>query len=84
MERVFSGTALQSVVVPLMARGATDGAFLRPQGVAVYGAPIFGREPGNRAHGNDERISIDNLRNGAELLWKIVLAVAAEPEVASK
>jgi acetylornithine deacetylase/succinyl-diaminopimelate desuccinylase-like protein len=84
MERVFSGTALQSVVVPLMARGATDGAFLRPQGVAVYGAPIFGREPGNRAHGNDERISIDNLRNGAELLWKIVLAVAAEPDVASK
>ncbi len=84
MERIFSGTALQSTVVPLMSRGATDGAFLRPRGVAVYGAPIFGREPGSRAHGNDERISTDNLRNGVELLWKIVLAVAAEPNAAAK
>lgn len=84
MEQVFSSTAPQSVVVPLMARGATDGAFLRAKGVAVYGAPIFARETGSRAHGNDERISVDNLRNGVKLLWQIVLAVAAEPDAAGQ
>jgi acetylornithine deacetylase/succinyl-diaminopimelate desuccinylase-like protein len=47
--------------------------------MAVYGVPLFLREGGeSRAHGNDERISPDSLTNGTELLWKIVLAAAAE------
>jgi len=78
MERILLAPMSRSVVVPFMARGATDGAFLRQKGVAVYGVPIFVREYGeNRAHGNDERISVADLESGAELLWKIVLAVAA-------
>ena len=60
-----------------MSRGATDGSFLRAKGMAVYGIPIFLREGGeSRAHGNDERISPENLSRGTELLWKIVLAAA--------
>jgi acetylornithine deacetylase/succinyl-diaminopimelate desuccinylase-like protein len=69
----------QSAVVPFMSRGATDGSFLRSHGVAVYGVPIFLREPGeSREHGNDERISILNIESGAELLWQMVLETAGD------
>jgi acetylornithine deacetylase/succinyl-diaminopimelate desuccinylase-like protein len=78
MESVFSQAHPHAVVAPYMSRGATDGSFLRQKGMAVYGVPLFLREGGeSRAHGNDERISPDNLANGTELLWKIVLATAA-------
>ena len=67
----------QSAVVPFMSRGATDGSFLRARGVAVYGVPIFLRESGeSREHGNDERISTQNIESGAELLWQMVLETA--------
>jgi len=66
-------------VVPFMSRGATDGSFLRSHGVAVYGVPVFLREPGeSREHGNDERISVPNIESGAELLWQMVLETAGD------
>jgi acetylornithine deacetylase/succinyl-diaminopimelate desuccinylase-like protein len=69
----------QSAVVPFMSRGATDGSFLRSKGVAVYGVPIFLRETGeSREHGNDERISTQNIESGAELLWQMVLETAGD------
>jgi acetylornithine deacetylase/succinyl-diaminopimelate desuccinylase-like protein len=78
MEQVFRGTGPNPLVVPYMQRGATDGAFLRNKGMAVYGVPIFLREDAeNRSHGNDERISIRSLEAGTDLLWRIVTAVAA-------
>jgi acetylornithine deacetylase/succinyl-diaminopimelate desuccinylase-like protein len=76
MEHIFYASTKKAVVVPLMSRGATDGSFLRQKGMAVYGAPIFlrdGRE--SRSHGNDERIALENLSQGTELLWAIVNAV---------
>ena len=79
MEKVFRDANPQALVVPYMSRGATDGSYLRQKGMAVYGAPIFAREGGeSRAHGNDERISPENLGRGTELLWKIVTAVAQQ------
>ncbi|MGH9672573.1 MAG: hypothetical protein ACRD44_05280, partial [Bryobacteraceae bacterium] len=69
----------RSIVVPYMVRGATDGAFLREKGMAVYGAPVFLRDDKeSRAHGNDERIALSNLEAGTRLLWEIVVAVSAE------
>jgi acetylornithine deacetylase/succinyl-diaminopimelate desuccinylase-like protein len=77
MDNVFRESHAGSVVVPYMSRGATDGSYLRQKGMAVYGVPVFLREGGeSRAHGNDERISPANLAHGAELLLKIVMAVA--------
>ena len=77
MEQVFTHSASKALVVPYMSRGATDGSFLRAKGMAVYGVPVFLREGGeSRAHGNDERISPENLGRGTELLWRIILAVA--------
>jgi len=79
MENIFLASHPRAKVVPFMLRGATDGAFLRQKGMAVYGVPLFVREGmDSRAHGNDERISTANLAAGTELLWRIVLAVAAE------
>ena len=67
------------MVVPYMTRGATDGAFLREKGMAVYGAPVFLRQDReSRAHGNDERISLVSLENGTNLLREIVVAVAGQ------
>ena len=77
MESVFRQAAPRAVVLPYMQRGATDGSFLRHKGMAVYGVPIFLREDReNRSHGNDERISAQNLAAGTDLLWKIVNLVA--------
>lgn len=69
----------EDTIVPYMSRGATDGAFLRAKGMAVYGVPLFVKEgPDGRAHGNDERISPKNAEDGAEYLWQIVLEVAGQ------
>ena len=77
METVFQRAFPRAVVIPYMSRGATDGSFLREKGMAVYGAPVFIRENNeSRAHGNDERIAIQNLTAGTALLWQIVQTLA--------
>lgn len=80
--RVLNASVPRALVVPFMSRGATDGAFLREKGVAVYGVPLFTRPSDeNRAHGNDERISLAALEAGTNLLWKIVTSIAVGDEV---
>jgi acetylornithine deacetylase/succinyl-diaminopimelate desuccinylase-like protein len=76
MEKVFRETAPNAMVVPFLMRGTTDGAYLRVKGMAVYGVPLFRKDGDLRMHGNDERISVENLRAGTELLGKIVIEVA--------
>ncbi len=79
MESAFRQADPKAVVVPYMTRGATDGSYLRQKGMAVYGVPLFAREDKEtRAHGNDERISVESLAAGTNLLWEIVLKVAAK------
>jgi acetylornithine deacetylase/succinyl-diaminopimelate desuccinylase-like protein len=76
MQEAFSAAAPGALVIPYMVRGATDGSFLRQKGIDVYGVPIFLREDKeSRAHGNDERIGVQSLGDGAKLLWEIVLMV---------
>ncbi len=78
MAQIFQKSHPRAVVTPMMIRAATDGSFLRRKGMAVYGVPVFRREGmTNRSHGNDERISLEELDAGAQLLWKIVLKTAA-------
>ncbi len=76
MASVFRESNPKALVVPFLMRATTDGAWLRAKGMAVYGVPLFRTEGASRMHGNDERIGLDNLRHGAELLEKIVLKVA--------
>ena len=76
MDKVLSKSAPKAMLVPYVSLGASDGAFLREKGMAVYGVPVFYKEADRMAHGNDERISIQNLQQGTEALLQIVLEVA--------
>ena len=77
LERAISRVYPRDVVVPYIARGATDSPFLRLRGMPVYGVPIFRREfEESRSRGNDERISLKNLEDGVGLLWQMILESA--------
>jgi acetylornithine deacetylase/succinyl-diaminopimelate desuccinylase-like protein len=66
-------------VVPLLLPGATDGRFLREKGVVTYDFCPFRLTENEivRVHGNNERISLDNLRFGMKMIVEIIKEVAA-------
>ena len=60
-------------VLPVMSTGATDGLYLRNAGIPTYGhsglaADIFDV----RAHGKDERVSVQAFFTGQEYLYQLV------------
>ncbi|MCE9579174.1 MAG: M20/M25/M40 family metallo-hydrolase [Deltaproteobacteria bacterium] len=64
--------------VPTMSAGATDGRFLRTAGIPTFGhsglaADIFDV----RAHGKDERVSVQALFEGQEYLYELVKALSS-------
>jgi acetylornithine deacetylase/succinyl-diaminopimelate desuccinylase-like protein len=64
-------------VLPVMSTGATDGLYLRREGIPVYGVSgIFGDVDDNRAHGQDERIGVRQFYEGQEFLYRLVKALA--------
>ncbi len=67
-------------IVPFMSRGATDSRFLRARGTPAYGMnPIaLGEEDERRAHGADERIPANQLEPALELLYRLVVELAAK------
>lgn len=65
-------------VIPTMSTGATDGRFLREQGIPTYGVSgIFGDMDDNRAHGRDERLLVKSFFEGHEFLWKLVKTLSS-------
>ena len=63
-------------VLPGMSTGATDGLYLRRAGIPVYGVSgLFGDMDEVRAHGQDERIGIQNFFEGQEFLYRLVKAL---------
>ncbi len=72
---VFPGVPL----VPVMAAGGTDGAFLTPAGIPTYGITgFFADAEGSRAHGLNERIRVKSVMDGRTFLYKLVKAYAAK------
>ncbi len=64
-------------VLPVMSTGATDGLYLRREGIPVYGVSgLFGDMDDVRAHGQDERIRIDAFYEGQEFLYRLVKALS--------
>ena len=64
-------------VIPIMAPGATDGAFLRNAGIPTYGHSGLANEVAeNREHGRDERIPVKSFYEGLEYLYRLVKALA--------
>ncbi len=71
----FPGAA----VVPSVETGFTDSHFFRDLGVHCYGfAPfLIPEEDEHGIHGNDERLSVENIRRGTGMMYEIVRRVAA-------
>jgi len=70
-----------AVVGPIISPGFTDSVFLRKKGVHAYGlAPYM--MPATELlgmHGDNERISLENVNLGLRILWGAVLELVADP-----
>jgi acetylornithine deacetylase/succinyl-diaminopimelate desuccinylase-like protein len=67
------------VVAPRIMTGFTDNWTFRGAGMKAYGfSPIvLTAEESGRVHGNDERISLENVREGTRLYTEMLLEMAA-------
>ena len=68
----------KATVTPAVQTGFTDSHFFRDLGIASYGyyPYLIPLSDVSGVHGNNERISVENLRRGAPILLEIVEAVA--------
>jgi acetylornithine deacetylase/succinyl-diaminopimelate desuccinylase-like protein len=69
-------------VTPAVLNAFTDSHFFRERGIAAYGfmpvmLPI---EEIQRVHGNDERLSVENIRRGTAMMLEIVEQLVYAPE----
>jgi acetylornithine deacetylase/succinyl-diaminopimelate desuccinylase-like protein len=65
-------------VTPYLFQAGTDAPTWRTRGIPVYGIypyPIDAEDL-TRMHGNDERVSIESLRQGTELIYRTLVDVA--------
>jgi acetylornithine deacetylase/succinyl-diaminopimelate desuccinylase-like protein len=65
-------------IVPAVSTGFTDSHFFRDRGIACYGFAPFLIPAGDEAgvHGNNERISVENVRRGVLMTRELVEQVA--------
>jgi acetylornithine deacetylase/succinyl-diaminopimelate desuccinylase-like protein len=62
-------------LIPTMGTGATDGVFLEAVGIPSYGPPGLWADPdGNGTHGLNERMSVEAVYSGRDLLAELVQA----------
>lgn len=86
IERVAARVEPGVPVVPTILTGWTESSLMRPLGIASYGFEPYAvtKEENRRVHGDDERISLTNVRRGFEILYEIVTrTVAAGPGAAA-
>jgi acetylornithine deacetylase/succinyl-diaminopimelate desuccinylase-like protein len=71
-----------AAVLPRVMTGFTDSRTFRRHGVPSYGfvPMLLGPDEQGGMHGNNERISLRNLRLGVEVLYRLVERVCAVPE----
>jgi acetylornithine deacetylase/succinyl-diaminopimelate desuccinylase-like protein len=68
-------------VTPYLFQAGTDAGAWRTRGVPVYGIypyPIDADEL-TRMHGNDEKVSVASLKQGTEMIYRTLIAVAKKP-----
>lgn len=64
--------------VPIMVMGATDGRYLRAQGIPCYGVQGFFMDRDDiRFHGRDERMGVESFYQGQEFLYELVKRLAS-------
>ncbi|MFN7966794.1 MAG: M20/M25/M40 family metallo-hydrolase [Acidobacteriota bacterium] len=59
--------------------GWTESSLLRPLGIQAYGFEPYriSQQENRRVHGDDERISLENIQRGGEILYRVVLTLCA-------
>ena len=78
LERHARKTFPAAEVTPYLFQAGTDAGAWRSRGIPVYGIypyPITADEL-TRMHGNDERVSIESLRRGTEMIFDTLVDVA--------
>ena len=75
-----SEQAFSAPVIPTVAGGFTDSHFFRDLGVTSYGYSPFVFAPGefSGVHGNDERLGIENLKQGVHTLYQLLVEFAVQ------
>jgi acetylornithine deacetylase/succinyl-diaminopimelate desuccinylase-like protein len=64
-------------VIPTMGAGATDGSFLRNAGIPTYGNSGLAVDvDDSRAHGKDERVSVQAFDKGLEYLYRLMKSLS--------
>ena len=76
LERAQATLFPHAVTLPTMLTAATDSAQLRAKGVQAYGIGAVLGESDMRAHGSDERISIEGFGQFLEYMYLAVVDVA--------
>jgi len=81
LEKVANRMYPDAIVLPTMSTGATDMAQVRAKGVPAYGIgatrSVEEMNSGNGAHGDNERVSEDSVKQLVQFLWYTILDVAA-------
>lgn len=74
IQQVVGEAMEDAVVLPTMTVGGTDNRFLRDRGIPAYGfiPVLLSAEEAAGFHGNNEKLSIDNLHLGCELTYEVV------------
>ncbi|MGH2586802.1 MAG: M20/M25/M40 family metallo-hydrolase, partial [Dehalococcoidia bacterium] len=74
IQQVITEAMEDAVVLPTMTVGGTDNKFLRERGIPAYGfVPVLlSADEAAGFHGNNEKLSIENLNLGCELTYEVV------------
>ena len=78
LEKHATATFPGAEVTPYLFQAGTDAGAWRSRGVPVYGIypyPITADEL-TRMHGNDEKVSVESLRKGTEMIFETLVEVA--------
>ncbi|HEX8724980.1 MAG TPA: M20/M25/M40 family metallo-hydrolase [Gemmatimonadaceae bacterium] len=70
----------KAAIVPAVSTGFTDSHFFRDRGIASYGyAPfLIPQADESGVHGNNERISLENVRTGTQMMYEIVSKMVSQ------
>jgi acetylornithine deacetylase/succinyl-diaminopimelate desuccinylase-like protein len=67
-------------VTPYLFQAGTDAGAWRGRGIPVYGIYPYplSNEDLMRMHGNDERVSVESLKQGTEMIFRVLVDVAGK------